>query len=73
MAQWVQKSARSLPTLNLPTEESAMYFPPEVTDKELPSLLRQFKEITGWPPWQKRLTWLEDGVKKGNYILDSNA
>ncbi len=41
-----------------------MYFPPEVTDKELPSLLRQFKEITGWPPWQKRLTWLEDGVKK---------
>ena len=41
-----------------------MYFPPEVTDKELPSLIRRFKEITGWSPWQKRLTWLEAGVKR---------
>ena len=40
-----------------------MYFPPEVTDQELPALIRRFKEITGWPPWKKRLTWLEDGVK----------
>ena len=40
-----------------------MYFPPEVTDQELPGIIRRFKEITGWPPWKKRLTWLEDGVK----------
>ena len=41
-----------------------MYFPPEVTDKEVPSLIRRFKAITGWAPWKKRLTWLEDGVKR---------
>lgn len=40
-----------------------MYFPPEVTHQEVPSIIRRFKEITGWSPWQKRLTWLEDGVK----------
>ena len=40
-----------------------MYFPPEVTDQELPGVIRRFKEITGWPPWKKRLTWLEDGIK----------
>ena len=40
-----------------------MYFPPEVTDHELPGFIRRFREITGWPPWKKRLTWLEDGVK----------
>ena len=40
-----------------------MYFPPQVTDQELPGLIRRFREITGWPPWKKRLTWLEDGVK----------
>ena len=41
-----------------------MYLPPEVTDRELPSLIRRFKEITGWSPWQKRLAWLEAGVKQ---------
>ena len=40
-----------------------MYFPPEVTDQELPGLIRRFTEITGWSPWKKRLTWLEGGVK----------
>ena len=41
-----------------------MYFPPEVTEKELPSLIRTFKDITGWQPWEKRLTWLEAGIKR---------
>ena len=41
-----------------------MNFPPEVTDQELPSLIRRFKGITGWSPWQKRLAWLEAGVKQ---------
>ena len=40
-----------------------MYFPPEVTDQELPRIIRRFKQITGWPPWKKRLTWLEDGIQ----------
>ncbi len=39
-----------------------MYFPPEVTEREFPSLIRRFREITGWSPWQKRLEWVQDGV-----------
>ena len=41
-----------------------MYFPPEVTDHEFPALIRRFKEITTWHPWEKRLTWLEAEVRK---------
>ena len=41
-----------------------MYFPPEVEDSEIPSVIRRLKEITGWKPWEKRLTWLREGVKK---------
>ncbi|MCY4560552.1 MAG: hypothetical protein OXF79_30140 [Chloroflexi bacterium] len=41
-----------------------MYFPPEVTEREFPYLIRRFREITGWSPWQKRLDWLQDGVSK---------
>ena len=39
-----------------------MYFAPEVTEDEFPVLVRRFKEITGWQPWQKRLTWLAAGL-----------
>ena len=41
-----------------------MYFQPEVTEYEFPSLIRRFKEITGWHPWEKRLTWLQAEIKK---------
>lgn len=64
MTKWTPQPTGSLTTLALPTEESGMYLPPEVTDRELPSLIRRFKEITGWSPWQKRLAWLEAGVKQ---------
>ena len=64
MTKWTQQPTGSLTTLALPTEESGMNFPPEVTDQELPSLIRRFKGITGWSPWQKRLAWLEAGVKQ---------
>ncbi|MDE0418450.1 MAG: hypothetical protein OXI95_16165 [bacterium] len=39
-----------------------MYFSPEVTENELPGLIRQFTDITGWRPWEKRLRWLEAQV-----------
>ena len=41
-----------------------MYFPPEVIDHEFPDLIHRFKDITGWQPWQKRLTWLDESAKR---------